>query len=73
LSDKYEPQRYRRFVEENYSLGNQLIKIGDVFRQLESQNMACESGPGTRIEEYRIPVTSGLSQIEDSEALTKGF
>ena len=73
LSDNYEPQRYRRFVEENYSLENQLIKAGDIFRQLESQNTACDSGPGTRIEEYRIPVTSGLSQITDREALTKGL
>ena len=73
LSDKYEPQRYRRFVEENYSLENQLIKAGDIFRQLESPNMTCDSGPGTRIEEYRIPVMSGLSQIADREALTKGF
>jgi pentatricopeptide repeat protein len=37
LSDKYEPQRYRRFVEENYPLENQLSKINDIFMMLEAQ------------------------------------
>ena len=73
LSDNYEPYRYRRFVEENHSLENQLRNIDDIFRQLESQSMVRESAPRTRIEEYRIPVTNGLSQIADREALTKGF
>jgi tetratricopeptide (TPR) repeat protein len=37
LSDNYEPKRYRRFVEENYSLQHQLNKINDLFRQLEAE------------------------------------
>jgi len=37
LSDDYEPHRYRQFVEENYSLKNQLRKINDLFAQLETQ------------------------------------
>lgn len=37
LSDTYEPQKYRRFVEQNYSLKNQLRKISDVFTQLEAK------------------------------------
>jgi pentatricopeptide repeat protein len=76
LSDKYEPHRYRRFVEENYSLENQLTKISDVFRQLESTNKCCKSAPGTRIEEYRIPVMSPPKlghKSRDHEALKKGF
>jgi glycosyltransferase involved in cell wall biosynthesis len=36
FSDTYEPQRYRKFVEENYSLQNQLNKINDLLRQLEA-------------------------------------
>ena len=35
LSNTYEPQRYRKFVEEKYSLENQLGKINDIFTQLE--------------------------------------
>jgi len=73
VSDEYEPQRYRRFVEENYALENQLIKINDILRQLKSESMIYESGPGSRIAEHRIPITSGLSQITDREAITKGF
>jgi hypothetical protein len=80
LSDKYESHRYRRFVEENYPLGNQMIKINDVFVQLESGSvptqLSCEikkGKTGTRIAEYRIPITSGLSQITDREAIIKGF
>jgi pentatricopeptide repeat protein len=36
-SDTYEPQRYRKFVEENYSLKNQLTKINNIFTQLEAE------------------------------------
>jgi hypothetical protein len=37
LSDKYEPQRYRKFVEEKYSLKSQLSKINDIFIRFEAQ------------------------------------
>jgi len=37
LSGTYEPERYRKFVEEKYSLKNQLSKINDVFTQFETQ------------------------------------
>jgi len=72
-SDKYEPQRYRRFVEEKYPLEKQLKKINDIFRQLESEGATYDSGPVSQIAEHRIPITSGLSQITDREAITKGF
>jgi len=72
-SDKYEPQRYRRFVEENYPLQKQLKKINDIFEQLESEGVTYDSGPVSRIAEHRIPIKSGLSQITDREAITKGF
>ena len=73
VSDEYEPQMYRRFVEEHYAMGNQLMKINDILRQLKSESMIYDSGPGSRIAEHRIPITSGLSQITDREAITKGF
>jgi len=38
LSDTYQPQRYRRFVEENYPLEKQLSKVNDIFTQLEAGN-----------------------------------
>jgi glycosyltransferase involved in cell wall biosynthesis len=37
LCETYEPGKYRKFVEENYSLKNQLNKINDLFIQLEAQ------------------------------------
>jgi tetratricopeptide (TPR) repeat protein len=37
LSESYEPQRYRRFVEENYLLKNQLRKINEVFANFEKE------------------------------------
>jgi len=37
LSDKYEPQKYRRFVEENYPLKNQLSRINDILMQFEAE------------------------------------
>ncbi|GAG26149.1 unnamed protein product, partial [marine sediment metagenome] len=44
LSDTYEPQKYRRFVEENYSLKNQLSKINDIFTQLEAEIDSQQNG-----------------------------
>jgi len=37
LCDTYQPQRYRRFVEENYSLKKQLSKVNDILTQLEKE------------------------------------
>ncbi|MFC1781256.1 glycosyltransferase [Planctomycetota bacterium] len=36
-SDSYEPQKYRSYVEENYGLGKQLVKINDIFVRLEKE------------------------------------
>jgi tetratricopeptide (TPR) repeat protein len=44
LSAQYEPQIYRRFVEENYALKNQLPKINNIFTQLEADLDAEQSG-----------------------------
>jgi len=44
LSEQYEPQMYRRFVEENYALKDQLPKINNIFTQLEADIDAQQSG-----------------------------
>jgi glycosyltransferase involved in cell wall biosynthesis len=36
-SGAYEPQRYRRFVEERYALKDQLRKVNNIFTRLEAQ------------------------------------
>jgi Flp pilus assembly protein TadD len=37
LSDRYEPQKYHKFVEEKYSLKSQLSRINEIFIQFEAQ------------------------------------
>lgn len=49
LSDTYEPQRYRRFVEENYPLKNQLSTINSILTQLEAE---CRQQPKTQVMSY---------------------
>jgi pentatricopeptide repeat protein len=44
LSEQYEPQAYRRFVEENYALKDQLPKINNIFTQLEADIDARQLG-----------------------------
>ena len=44
LSEQYEPQKYRRFVEENYALKNQLSEINNIFTKLEADIDAQQSG-----------------------------
>lgn len=73
ISGEYEPQRYRSFIEQNYALENQLIKINDILKQLKSESIIYDSGPGSQIADYRTPIKNGLSQITDREAITKGF
>ena len=73
LSDKYEPQRYRRFVEENYPLEKQLIKINEIFKQLESESVIHDLEPEAWSVEHKIPIVAGLSQITDRELIKQGF
>lgn len=37
LSDNYHPQKYRKFVEDTYSLKNQLNEINNIFTQFEAE------------------------------------
>ena len=73
LSDKYEPQRYRRFIEENYPLEKQLIKINEIFKQLESESVIHDLEPEAWSVEHKIPIVAGLSQITDRELIKQGF
>lgn len=54
LSEQYEPKRYRRFVEENYALKNQLTKINGIFSQLEADIDTQSSG---------TPLTGNLQSL----------
>lgn len=72
-SDKYEPQRYRRFVEENYPLEKQLIRINEIFKQIESESVIHNVEPEAWNVERRIPIAAGLSRITDREAIKQGF
>jgi glycosyltransferase involved in cell wall biosynthesis len=44
LSEKYEPQKYRSFVETDYSLKDQLNKINKIFTRLEAEIETKQSG-----------------------------
>jgi len=44
LSEQYEPQKYRRLVEEYYAMQNQLPKINNIFTKLEADIDAQQSG-----------------------------
>jgi pentatricopeptide repeat protein len=43
-SPSYEPWKYRRFVEDNYSLKEQLTKINNIFSQFEAEMNSQQAG-----------------------------
>ena len=55
LSEKYEPYSYRRFVQENYLLKNQLAGINSIFTQHEADIDAQRSG---------IPLYENLQNLD---------
>ena len=55
LSEKYEPHSYRRFVQENYLLKNQLAGINSIFTQHEADIDAQRSG---------IPLYENLQNLD---------
>jgi hypothetical protein len=63
LSEQYEPQKYRRFVEENYALKDQLPKINNIFTQLEGDIDAQQSG--TSLNENLQNLNSQISQLSE--------
>jgi tetratricopeptide (TPR) repeat protein len=61
----YEPERYRRFVEEKYALKNQLNKVNDVFIKLEVEIEAQKCNiPGKPIFQNLNFEMNGLFQTE---------
>jgi glycosyltransferase involved in cell wall biosynthesis len=59
LSEQYESQTYRRFVEENYALKDQLPKINKIFTQFEADIDAQQSG---------TPLTDSLQNLNSQIA-----
>jgi len=47
LAREYEPEQYRRFVEERYPLDQQLARVGGILQQIETEIASCQ-GRGTR-------------------------
>lgn len=62
LSNKYEPQRYRKFVEENYSLKKQLSKVNGIFSQLEAEIDLQRNGKASYQPRNRDPLNVTLSR-----------
>ncbi len=60
LSDTYEPRKYRKFVEEKYSLQSQLNKVNDIFTQLETE---------IELENQSINIDSGFSPMTNAQTL----
>ncbi len=56
LSDIYEPRKCRRFVEENYSLKEQLRKINEIFVQFEAEIDSDKLPVG----DFQLPVENRL-------------
>ena len=63
LSDKYEPREYRRFVEENYPLKNQLNKINDILVAFEAEIDSQHFGRATDSE---TPATSSVMEFDNN-------
>jgi len=69
LSDKYEPRRYRRLVEESYSLKNQLCEINGIFTQLEAEmDSQCSKTSGSN-----TPGPDFSAHSQDAPAPVSGF
>ena len=57
-SVSYEPQRYRRFVEDNYSLKSQLTTINNIFTRFEAEMNSQQAG---------IPLNNNLQDWNNGE------
>jgi len=73
LSDRYEPKRYRRFVEEKYPLKKQLTKINNIFTQFEveidsqqSESGLCNNSGNWGLEEIRLPAEFSAPTFENN-------
>jgi tetratricopeptide (TPR) repeat protein len=67
ISDDYEPRKYRRFVEQNFSLNEQLSKINNIFAGFETEIDSKFSDYTTNIDlstEFAIPAVDRVPVIE---------
>ena len=72
LSDSYQPKRYRRFVEENYPLKNQLTDINNIFTQFEveidseqARAQFSDNLQNLNLEEIRLPTEFSVPMSEN--------
>jgi tetratricopeptide (TPR) repeat protein len=68
LSDDYKSERYREFVEKNYSLKNQLTNINNIFTQFENEieseqarSRFTENLQNLNLEQMRLPTELSFS------------
>ncbi|MBN1974923.1 MAG: glycosyltransferase [Sedimentisphaerales bacterium] len=66
LSESYEPQQYRRFVEEKYPLKKQLAEINNIFIQLEAKLESKHIGKMS----HSFPQTDGRKQFSIAPELS---
>jgi tetratricopeptide (TPR) repeat protein len=71
LSDNYQSKRYRGFVEENYSLKNQLTDINNIFTKFEveidseqARSKFSDNLQNLNLEEMRLPTDYSVSMPE---------
>jgi glycosyltransferase involved in cell wall biosynthesis len=76
LSDNYQPQKYREFVEENYSLKNQLTKINNILTQFEVEIDAEEARSrfsdnlqNLNLEQMRLPTEHSVPTPDNNSVL----
>ncbi|UCC98607.1 MAG: glycosyltransferase [Phycisphaerales bacterium] len=67
-SDVYEPQRYRRYVEERYTLKSQLNKVNNVFTRFEAEIDSQRSDTSRNSH----PADSNRERIELSAEISSG-
>jgi len=73
LSNRYEPKRYRKFVEEKYPLKEQLGQINNIFTQLEAEidlrqsgAACCTGSQNGNIADVRLSSQRGTSAFGNS-------
>lgn len=72
-SESYEPQKYRKFIEENYPLQKQLSEINGLFTQVETEidsqqarSAFCDNLQNLNLEEIRLPAEFSTPRFENN-------
>ena len=70
-SERYEPERYRRFIEENYPLENQLVEVNRILIRLEAEiesqqddGPACEDSQVQTSEDVKFSAESAVPAFD---------